>query len=57
MDLVKPMIFMPLTYSISEGIVFGHLSYVLINLISGNHKRVSVGMIVLALIFMLKFLI
>jgi len=51
------MIFMPLTYSISEGIVFGHLSYVLINLISGNHKRVSVGMIVLALIFMLKFLI
>ncbi|MBQ5844883.1 MAG: NCS2 family permease [Alistipes sp.] len=51
------MIFMPLIYSISEGIVFGHLSYVLINLISGNHKRVSVGMIVLALIFMLKFLI
>ena len=33
------MIFMPLAYSISDGILLGHLSYVIINLLSGNRKR------------------
>lgn len=51
------IIFMPLSYSISNGIIFGHLAYVAINLCSGNHKRVSTGMIVLAVIFLLRFLL
>lgn len=51
------VLFMPLTYSISEGIVLGHLAYVLINLLSGNYKKVSVGMCILAAFFALKFII
>lgn len=51
------IIFMPLSYSISEGIVLGHLSYVFIHLLSGDHKKVSVGMCVLAAFFLLKFLV
>lgn len=49
------MLFMPLTYSISEGIVLGHLAYVLINLFGGNFKKVTVGMYILAAFFILKF--
>lgn len=49
------IIFMPLSYSISEGIVIGHLSYVLINLCCGRVKKISVSMCALAIFFMLKF--
>ena len=45
-------LFMPLCYSISDGIVLGHLSYIFINLLSGNHKKVSVGMLILAACFL-----
>ena len=51
------ILFMPLTYSISDGIVLGHLSYVFINLLSGNLRKVSIGMYILAAIFLLKFLL
>lgn len=50
-------LFMPLTYSISDGIVLGHLSYIFINLISGNYKKMTVGMYVLAAFFLVKFLV
>ncbi|MBR5532898.1 MAG: NCS2 family permease [Bacteroidales bacterium] len=50
------ILFMPLSYSIAEGIVLGHLAYVLINLLSGNYKKVTLGMYVLAAFFLLKFL-
>ena len=49
------MIFMPLAYSISDGIMLGHLTYVIVNLLSGNRKQLTTGMYVLALIFLLKF--
>ena len=51
------MIFMPLAYSISDGILLGHLTYVIINLLSGNRKQLSTGMYILALIFLLKFIL
>ncbi len=50
------IIMMPLSYSISEGIVLGHLSYIFINLFSGNYKKISLGMYILAAFFLLKFL-
>ena len=50
------IVFMPLCYSISDGIVYGHLSYVVINLLSGNYKKVKIGMYILTAFFMLKFL-
>ena len=51
------ILLMPLTYSISDGIVLGHLSYVLINVLSGKHEKLTVGMYVLAAIFVLKFFV
>ena len=51
------MIFMPLAYSISDGILLGHLSYVIINLLSGNRKNLTTGMYILAAIFLLKFIL
>lgn len=51
------VLLMPLSYSISEGIVLGHLSYIFINVLSGNFKKMTVGMYVLALFFLIKFLV
>lgn len=51
------VLLMPLTYSISEGIVLGHLSYIFINLLSGNYKKMTAGMYILAAFFLIKFLV
>lgn len=51
------ILFMPLCYSISDGVVLGHLSYIFINLFSGNRKKVTMGMYVLAAFFLLKFIL
>jgi AGZA family xanthine/uracil permease-like MFS transporter len=48
---------MPLTYSISEGIVFGILSYVLIRLLSGKVRELSPVIIILAGLFILKLVL
>ena len=50
------MILMPVTYSISNGILLGLISYVVLNLCSGKAKKVSWFMAVLALLFILKFI-
>jgi AGZA family xanthine/uracil permease-like MFS transporter len=50
------ILFMPATYSISEGIVLSVISYVLINLICGKRKNVSLATILLAVVFMLKYI-
>ena len=47
---------MPLTYSISNGIILGHLSYVAINLCCGRFRKLKPGMYVLAVLFILKFI-
>ena len=51
------IILMPLTYSISEGIILGYLSFVFINLLCGNYKKINIGMYILSAFFMLKFFI
>ncbi len=51
------ILFMPLCYSISDGIVLGHLAYIFINLLSGKYKKVSIGMCILAVFFLLKFIV
>lgn len=48
---------MPLTYSISEGIAVGIISYVVINLFAGKGKNVSPLMYVLAVLFVLKYIL
>ena len=51
------IIIMPLTLSISEGIIFGMLSYVLLKVFTGKFREVSVVMYILSLFFILKFFI
>jgi len=46
---------MPFMYSISEGIALGVISYVIINLVTGKHKKISPLMYVLAALFILKY--
>lgn len=52
------IIAMPFMYSISEGIAMGVISYVVINLVTGNakNKKISVVMYVLAVLFVLKYI-
>jgi len=50
------IIAMPLAYSIAEGITLGVLSYVIINLIAGKFKKLSIGMYILAILFILKYI-
>lgn len=47
--------FMPLTYSISDGILMGLISWVLLHLCSGNYKNHNIGSIILAVLFILKY--
>lgn len=51
------IIAMPFTYSISEGIAFGVISYAIVNTLTGNTKKVSWLMYVLAVIFVLKYVL
>jgi AGZA family xanthine/uracil permease-like MFS transporter len=50
------LLFMPLTYSISEGIAVGIISYVIINAVCGKAKKVAPLMYVLAVLFVLKYI-
>lgn len=49
-------IMMPFAYSISEGIAFGIVSYVLINVCCGRRKNVSIIMWVLAILFLAYYI-
>lgn len=50
------IIAMPLTYSIAEGITLGLLAYVFLHILSGQFKKLSIGMYVLAVLFILKYI-
>ena len=51
------LIMMPFAYSISEGIGFGIISWVIIKLVRGKAKEVSWLMYVLALLFVVKYVL
>ncbi|NLY09745.1 MAG: NCS2 family permease [Tissierellia bacterium] len=51
------IIMMPFGYSIADGIVFGMVSYVLLKLLTGKGKEVSPMMYILAVLFVLKFIL
>ena len=46
---------MPFTYSISEGIMFGVISYTIINLLAGQTKRIHWIMYILTVLFIAKY--
>ncbi|WP_277408758.1 NCS2 family permease [Lacrimispora xylanisolvens] len=53
------IIAMPFMYSISEGIAMGVISYVFINVVTGNakKKKISLLMYILAILFVLKYVL
>lgn len=51
------IIFMPFTYSIANGIIFGMLSFTIIKLLSGKVKDVSITMFILSIFFLLKIIL
>ena len=57
MPSLVTILMMPFTASISEGIVMGLLSYVFLKICTGRHKELSVVMYILAVLFVLKYLV
>ena len=51
------MSLMPFTGSIAEGIIFGGISYVLIKVLIGKRKEVSLMMYILAILFVVKLVL
>ena len=51
------MLLMPLAYSISDGIMLGMISFVLLNAISGKFRKISVMMWILAVLFILRYIL
>ncbi|ACA87864.1 NCS2 family permease [Shewanella woodyi] len=54
--VVVVCILMPLTFSIATGIALGFISYAVIKLMSGRYKDLSVGVVILAVLFIGKFM-
>lgn len=50
------IIMMPLAYSISAGILLGMISYVVINLLSGKRKKITLTMYILAVLFVMRYI-
>ena len=50
------IILMPLTYSISDGILCGMIAYVVLNALCGNFKKINITMWILAILFVLKYI-
>lgn len=50
------IIMMPLTYSISHGILLGMISYVVLKVLCGEFKKITVTMYILAILFVLKYI-
>jgi len=56
MPCFATMLMMPFTASISEGIVLGMLSFVIVKVCTGRHKELSVTMYILTVFFVLKYI-
>ncbi|SIQ51406.1 putative MFS transporter, AGZA family, xanthine/uracil permease [Alkalispirochaeta americana] len=51
------LIVMPLTFSISEGIVFGVLSYVFLKLLTGRHKEITLLTYLVGVFFLISLVV
>jgi adenine/guanine/hypoxanthine permease len=52
---VVTAIAMPLTFSIANGIAFGFVTYAAIKLLAGRFDEARPGIVVLAVLFIIKF--
>ena len=51
------ILMMVVAYSISEGLVFGVISYVLLKLLSGRGKELHPVIVIIGILFLLKLLL
>ncbi|HZK04131.1 MAG TPA: NCS2 family permease [Bacteroidaceae bacterium] len=51
------LVMMPFAYSISDGIMLGMISYVLLNTVCGKFKKISVVMWILSIAFLCKYIL
>lgn len=51
------IVMMPFTFSIAEGIVFGMVSFVLLKVLTGKFRDVSIVMYILFILFVIKFFV
>ena len=56
MPCFTTILMMPFTASISEGIVLGLLSYVIVKACTGRHRELSATIYILAAFFILKYI-
>ena len=49
------MIMMPLAYSISDGIMMGMISYVVLNVLCGKYKKINLMTWILAILFIVRY--
>ena len=50
------IVMMPLTYSISDGILCGVIAYVAINMLCANWQKLNITLYILAILFVLKYI-
>ncbi len=51
------VIMMPLTFSITNGLAFGFLAYLIIKLLKGEFKDINIGIISLGFIGLMVFIV
>lgn len=51
------ILFMPMAYSIADGIMFGVLSWIILKLCTGKAKQITVMTIIISVLFLLKLII
>lgn len=54
--VVVAAVLMPLTFSIAHGIALGFISYLMVKVFAGRYKDISVSVVVLASLFLIKFM-
>ena len=50
------IVIMPFSYNIADGIFFGFIFWTVVNLLCGHRERVNVFLIVLSVLFVLKYI-
>lgn len=50
-------VMMPLSYSIANGIAFGMISYIVLKVLSGRYKEISITTLIVGLLFIIKFIV
>ena len=51
------ILIMPLTFSIADGIVFGVLSYVILKILTGKAREISIMIYILSILFMINIIV